>query len=676
MEGPLLEKVKVVFREDGSIPYSIYMRKMKPDLMSLNDIKNYYQHLNSGSQLPENYGPNLKAHKACCLYFLSKEDEKYIEEFTSTLMGSINKKNDPVDNSNMFLIYNIIYFFNEYFDKIGTDGTKYFRQYLDRFSNLGKNFENFLLFSFNKGILSYRGKDYSAAHEFFKSILILFCQKGEKIRLNNYLIVVRDKAADFIKILLEHLDKENIKKIQMEALNSYCDETHYCIPILQELLKDIKKKKNPNSKENVELLLGVASRIGYIGYLLNEPKLIEESINEMKKAIASTDEWIKSITEEKDKDFKKNKDIEKNKDTEKDKDNEKDKDTEKEEINPENWHKLSINYAYKFVLSILNLASGTKNSELRKIGQDFRNNFLPSLTKDSSNGTLKCYVISKKNKNDFILNLSVLEDEDNELVAYITKETINSVISDIKKGKVIESSRLLTFIFSVNNAICYLSESVVLEKDEGKKIEYENTIIEYAETLLDYMSKQNKSNVILNKDVIHGVVIDIYGSLIQRVLAKNDFNTMTKYNDIFQQICETFNITENSPSYGLVYKVKGDCEYFNKNTDAAEDFYKKAIHAGYDKPIIYLNLGLIQFMNIKKTKPGSEKSEKEQIEANIADSIASLKRYVELVRAINLNEFPNDSRSRKEIIQKNYSMAKKLLKHLSNPENLKELDKE
>ena len=98
---------------------------------------------------------NRICYLSCCLYLLAKYDEKYIKEFCQKVISTLSPKKNPINDTYLFLVYNCIDFDENF---IHSDEKKlgFLLKYLDRFSQLKKTKENYLLYKYYREILHFR----------------------------------------------------------------------------------------------------------------------------------------------------------------------------------------------------------------------------------------------------------------------------------------------------------------------------------------------------------------------------------------------------------------------------------------------------------------------------------------------------------------------------------------
>ena len=106
MYNNLISKNINHFGPEGTILYSKSCDYYNINHIKLDDIKMFYELLKS-DELADNFNLNRKTLISCCLYYLAKDDQKYRQEFMNEVIQKISK-NDPVNDTNLIIIYNII----------------------------------------------------------------------------------------------------------------------------------------------------------------------------------------------------------------------------------------------------------------------------------------------------------------------------------------------------------------------------------------------------------------------------------------------------------------------------------------------------------------------------------------------------------------------------------------
>ena len=185
MYNKLISKNINHFGPEGVIMYSKSCDYYNINPISIEDIEMFYHLLKSDEPLPQYV--HKQAHLSCCLFYLSKNNPQYKTIFVKELIHRLSKK-DEINDTNLFLIYNIIEFDQRYLHS-EKERLQYLLNYLERFSNIKKTVENFLLYKYYRGLLKYLiGEMDEAYTENFEII----------ISLDDY-VTQKTKYVDFIR---------------------------------------------------------------------------------------------------------------------------------------------------------------------------------------------------------------------------------------------------------------------------------------------------------------------------------------------------------------------------------------------------------------------------------------------------------------------------------------------
>ena len=156
------------FGNEGIIMYSKSCDYYNINQISIEDIKMFYNLLKSNEPLPSNMfrQPLL----SCCLFYLSKNSNQYRDVFSLNLIHKLSLK-DEVNDTNLFLIYNIIEFDQRYLHSKPSN-LKFLLSYLEKFSSHKKTVENYLLYKYYRGILKYLLNEINDAYTEYLEIII------------------------------------------------------------------------------------------------------------------------------------------------------------------------------------------------------------------------------------------------------------------------------------------------------------------------------------------------------------------------------------------------------------------------------------------------------------------------------------------------------------------------
>ena len=580
MYNKLISKNINHFGPEGVIMYSKSCDYYNINPVSIEDIEMFYQLLKSDEPLPQYV--HKQAHLSCCLFYLSKNNPMYQNIFVKELIHKLSKK-DEINDTNLFLIYNIIEFDQRYLHS-EKERLQYLLTYLEKFSNIKKTVENFLLYKYYRGLLKYLiGEMDDAYTENFEIIISLDDYVKDKtkyvdfIRLKNELFKVQldlNKHVKeeyfeqycFMKELFDKVKVENKKlgvKLGFCLYTILCRQNKYneCIPLLMEMKKIVKNEtfSGVKTKISIDYYLAIASRIGYIGVLIGDKKSIEYAVKKIEK--------ILNIIEQ-----------------------------------DKNDRKLaSIYNAYSFVISILNVNLDKYENRLKEKASMFRGLFLPNDI--NSYPKTGYFIINEKNRGDIVINLNAINNMDYSLSEFSTKLT-DYYKSFVVKKQLMLSNQFLTFIVGIYDIINRLTESYCTDNNVNKRNDYINKIISNANVAFNYISSHKEDEPLLNTDFVKGIIINMQSTLIHCYFYMNSLDTAMKYIKFFDGLFKDLNIKENTTFYELVNKIKGDYWFKKGDYSAAISYYEKALKTFNNndpkKAIVYFNLGCSYYMNNNK----------------------------------------------------------------------------
>ena len=627
MYDKLISKNLKHFGPDGLIMYSKSCDYYNINQVSMEDIKMYYDLLSSNESLP-NYVPKIP-HYSCCLYFLSKYEQKYRNLFVQQLMGKLSKK-DKLNDNNLFLIYNIIEFDQRYLHSKG-ERLKFLLEYLERYSTHKKTIENFLLFKYYRGLIKYHLGDIKDAYAEYLEIIIGYeeyvtnkTKYVDFIRLKNDLLKVQLDLTKhikeeyfeqycFMKELFDKVKNENKKlgvKIGFCLYEILCRQNKYneCIPLLMEM-KTILKNETLSGiqlKTSIDYNLAIISRIGYISILIGDRKSAEYSLKKLKSILGII---------EKDKQDK----------------------------------KLSTIYnSYSFIISIINIYLGNYENRLKEKEAIFRSEFF------SNNMELKkSYLINENNIEDIYINLNAINNMNSILSAYSSKiiESIEkSINSSIERPL---NNKFLTFIVGKHDIINRLSESYCTDYNNNKRNDYIQRINYEWKIVNNYVKKIYEQEPLLETDFVKSILINIHSSCSHANINCNN-NNMLKLNiKTFDDMSKLLSIKEGNTSYELVTKIKGDFWFKYGDYNAAKTYYQKAINKMNDndpkKPVVYFNIGCsFYFQNDK------------------SNAIQYLNQCINAFRVFEYEKKTFSVLVRQDVIAKKVNLAKFLLRNIGS----------
>lgn len=147
----IISKIKSHFGDESLLMYSKSCDYYQINPLNREDIEKYYEYLMSNQEIKDENNLN---EISCCLYYLSQNNKNYQEEFISYIIERLDIGNDPINDKNLVLIYNIIEFDEQYL-KSDREKLEYLLSYLERFSIFPKSRTNFLLYKYYRGCLKF-----------------------------------------------------------------------------------------------------------------------------------------------------------------------------------------------------------------------------------------------------------------------------------------------------------------------------------------------------------------------------------------------------------------------------------------------------------------------------------------------------------------------------------------
>ena len=625
MYNRLISKNLKYFGRDGVIMYSKLCDYYNINQISLEDIKMFYNLLKSKEPLPHQVHRRL--YLSCCLYYLSKKEPEYRTIFNKEFILNLSRK-EEVNDTNLFLIYNIIEFDIRYLHS-NSKNVKFLLDILEKFTNHKKTIENYLLFKYYRGILKYLLGQIDGAYTEYLEIIIGIeeyvknkTRYIEFIRLKNNLFKIQLDLSKyikeeyfeqycFIKELYDRVKNENKKlgiKLGFCLYKILCRQNKFneCIPLLMEM-KNILKNESLTGKKSlisIDYYLAIEVRIGYIGILIGNQSVTEYAIKKLKKIL----DIVQSNKQNK---------------------------------------KLTLIYnAYSFIISILNINLGNYEKKYKEKAINFRNSFFQNKPEQKVNN----YFITLNNREEIIINLYALNNMDYNIS--IEANTIMKKIIDITLNKkLLFPNQFLVFIISNHNNINRLSESYCTDCSKNKRKEYIKAINYYYNITFNYAKSVIYKEPLLDTDFIKSLLIEINASCAHANLFNNSIdmgkNIIKFFDDFSKKVC----IKESTPSYELIYKIKGDYWFKNRDYAASINYYQKVINKMKDndpkKPIIYFNIGTAYYFNKNRKR-----------------AVEYLNQCIRAFRVFDNEKKTFNVITRKEIIAKKVKVAKYLINNI------------
>ena len=423
----------------------------------------------------------------------------------------------------------------------------------------------------------------------------------------------------FLKELYDRTKNENqflAIKIEFELYDIYLKENKYqdCIDILINMRNILKKKLLSGSKiaNAIDFYLAIVSRLGYIGILMNSKSEIENSIKKMKKSLDMLSKYSETTNKEKGQIFK---------------------------------------YAFSFLLTILKINNKERVDNQKELAADFKSFFLPDLKSIKSKNFNNQFIVNESNFFDCVVNLEIINNMEYDTDTFWKKEIYLPMLTSITQNNPLQHNFVITFILSVHNQINHFTESYCTDSNKNN---YKNKIIDLAEKTISYVRNYYADEVIFQTQFVKGTLINIISAYAHVFLYNKEYNKLKNVVIFIDDLNKNLKFNENTPSYELICKIKGDYWLFSSMRDikASLSFYDKAVkllpNYHLKKPIILFNMGYCHFLKDDKRK-----------------AIDCLSRCINEFNNIEQNRSPFDFYHRPNVMNKKIKIAKKMIDLLS-----------
>ena len=595
MYDDIISKMTTHFSEIGSILYSKAYDFFKKDPISTEEIETYYDLLCSDEIISQNI--NRRNHQMCCLFYLSKDDNNYIDIFVEKYIGSIELNSLEINSENLIMVFNIIEFDKIYL-KSNYSSFEFLYTMQKKFANFETDYQNYIIYKYYRGYLKFKLGDKTQANKEYLELLSEIQESDnimmKYIKILNSLLKVQMNSVNldrtraeiyeniqFLEDLftnMSSLNKVISLKLGFELFSAYIEYKEYnkCIKHLLMMKKILKKDilQGSSLKNGIDYYLAIASRIGYIGVLLNDKVLIEKAIKKIKKAL----ELIGKNTDDK-------------------------------KIN-------DLFQAYKFVISILEICLNQKTeNNILHLSKEFKRILLPDLKSNAYHND----IVNKDNKESIIINFKIIDNKYQDDIYNCSKSILEKSYKELKERKNVDTTNFIIFLSAYHDKIYRYSERYIASKKEnGNKNTNANN---------DYAAKIKESFLIV-EDIIEKyiddpflqteyakiLIIEIYSAYANILFEEKDDNNLQKIiknimDDQKSNLRRKLKIDKNISAYGLWLKIKGDYYLRKKHYDAACASYKEALETlekNHPKiPLILFNYGCA-FYFMKNTKKAIE----------------------------------------------------------------------
>ena len=189
-EEPFIQKMLNYYNQGGLIIFAKSNNYFGTNTVSEEDINIFYELVIDVNGKFKN-NPFQITLLSCVLYDQALTSQKSEELFFQWIISKINRT-DAIDRTNLYRIYNIIEY-EDKFRKCNDNQYDFLNEYLDRFISFEKNYEEYLLFKYYKGILLLLRRNYIDAFKETMEILTSIVEETEKSQKSNFIQYIQIK---------------------------------------------------------------------------------------------------------------------------------------------------------------------------------------------------------------------------------------------------------------------------------------------------------------------------------------------------------------------------------------------------------------------------------------------------------------------------------------------------
>ena len=633
MEKNIMNQIIYHFSQEGLICFCKMNEYYKNKSLKFDEILCIKNALESNQHF-QNLDNRL-CYISCCLYLLTKYDEKkYTEEFCRKIILNLSLKHNPINDAYLFLIYNCIDF-DENFLHSDKKRLGFLLNYLGRFSLLKKTKENYLLSKYYHGLLLFRlGNFEEALNESYGIIASIEEEKDkmtkflEFIKLKNNLLQIKLNEANnnmnqlrdnynLLKDVYEKVKNENpflALKLGLVIYNNLYNQNLFnnCAQILDEMYRILKnyERQGVNPKKMLRFSLSIFCRYGVIGLLLSNKQYVDLAINEMNNG-------LKLIT------------------------------------NDLNYKKtMYIFKGYTFALTLLKINCNVYVESPKEISNIFLKEFVLNKFKEGKYLS-DSYLIDNTNINQCIINLNSINnnfdisinDKATKIVDYYIQKLL------IPEKNFLSHDEVFTFMIGLHDRIRYISEKYITDNNKNNKEQYKIQIISNSNHFWNYISKYSDTEPLLKTEFFKSLIIKIFSCCTHVYFYNKDYNKVLNNIKYFENLSTKLNINQNTPSYDLVWKVKGDFFFKQNDYNSAISCYHNSAKSMNDKnpkkPVVYFNLGVLYYY------VGDKNS-----------SIENMKKAAEFFKKIDEEKSTFDFHKRNNNLTKKYNLSQYYIKEI------------
>jgi len=260
----------------------------------------------------------------------------------------------------------------------------------------------------------------------------------------------------------------------------------------------------------------------------------------------------------------------------------------------------SIFRVYFFAWALLKMNSNVYVDCHKKIADGFTKEFVSNKFNEGKYVTDN-YLITNNNINQCIINLNSINRNLDISMNDKAQKIINYYIQNVPiPGKNLNiHDAVFTFIIGLHDRIRYYSESYLTVSNKYNQEKYKYQILSNSNHFWNYINQYADIEPLLKTDFFKSIIIKIYSCCSHVYYYNKEYNKISSNISYFDNLCQKLNINENTPSYELVWKVKGDYYYKSNDYNSAISCYQKSANIMNDKnpkkPVLYFNLGVLYY---------------------------------------------------------------------------------
>ena len=548
MINQYLTKMLSYFNDALIINYKAY-NYYHPNPISGEDLSMFYDLLvSNNSPLAGNI--NRLNYIACDLYYQSLRVPEARKTFYSYFEKRI-KMTDPVTDQNLFFIYNIIEF-EDKFHICPKEELFNLLNYLNKFTELQKTFEHFLLFKYYKAVLHYFMGDYSNCNFEYMDIVSYIAECKKKNNLINYIelrnsILGLRKAKDDPSsvgsneygaqstIVFQDLKAKNkilSIKIGINIYEIYNKNYQYynCLDLLKELQGLLKEEmfEGLSVENGIDYYLAIASRVAFCSTIINDKKRLSKAMKKIEKSIDFLDTSVK-----------------------------------KYEI-----YKI----AFEFILLLykFNLGTITRAEKTNEIIGNFKRIFLMKNPGPFEYGWLF------KDYPAININLFAINNLDMAIQDVFTFIDSLSLKIQSKSDFLLQQSEILPFVFGVFNIISGYSQSLLSDPNIAKQTQYRGKIQNYAEIVLNYITTKYIMIPLFQMPYVKNAILKLLFVYLNTFFSTGNYELVESKLALYdEKIKKSLEVNEKEDEgYGYILKLKGDLAFKKGKYQEAVDLYE------------------------------------------------------------------------------------------------------